>query len=327
MNGRNLSSSFVNSAYSASVSLRDHLGQTLEHQAHPPRQKGETSPCGSGPGGSLAPVERCGESKDKAILTTIYAAGLRIGEASRLSLADIDSANMQIHIRQGKGRLDRYSVLSPANLDLLRFYWKKIPAQGLAFSRRFSDAPRGPFDPAGFREARDKAGIHKPASVHSLRHSFATHLLEAGVNLLYIQQLSRPRRSEDHQPLPAPGPDGRPEDQEPSRFLAVSAMPEMQDIFQRIRPGFPGHTPASIRHLKAMRAIASCRTRRSAAISTVRPMRPAPASLTTPAATATAPSARPPPVPVDRRAAGGTVAGRVLPSRLHPSRRLQPAWP
>ncbi len=191
INARNLSSSFVNSAYSA---LRFFYETTMGRAwdiRHIPRAKKE----------KRLPVVLAREEvrkllgsvdnlKHQAILTTIYAAGLRVGEASRLCLTDIDSANMQIHVRQGKGRLDRYTVLSPANLDLLRLYWKRYRPKDWLFPGDSSRAPIAVRSiQQAFRKARDKAGIHKPASVHSLRHSFATHLLEAGVNLVYIQQL------------------------------------------------------------------------------------------------------------------------------------------
>jgi integrase/recombinase XerD len=188
---RNLSSSFVNSAYSAIRFLYETTLDRPWNIKHIPRAKKE----------KRLPVVLAREEvrllldavenlKHKAILTTIYGAGLRIGEASRLCLPDIDSANMQIRVRQGKGRLDRYSILSPANLDLLRLYWQRYRPKDWLFPGDASGAPIAVRSiQRVFREARDKAGIHKPASVHSLRHSFATHLLEAGVNLLYIQQL------------------------------------------------------------------------------------------------------------------------------------------
>jgi Site-specific recombinase XerD len=128
--------------------------------------------------------------KYKAILSTIYGAGLRISEAARLKVTDIDSKNMQIIIRQGKGKKDRYSVLSKSNLNLLRDYWKRYRPETYLFTGK---NPTGYITPRSiqkvFYEAKDAAGIKKDASVHTLRHSFATHLLEAGTDICYIQRL------------------------------------------------------------------------------------------------------------------------------------------
>ena len=191
IHGRNLSSSFVNSAYSAlRFFYETTLGRGWDIRHIPRAKKDKRLPVVLAREEVRRLLGATANLKHKAILTTIYAAGLRVGEASRLCLTDIDSANMQIHVRQGKGRLDRYSVLSPANLDLLRFYWQRYRPKDWLFPGDASDAPIAVRSiQRVFREARDKAGIHKPASVHSLRHSFATHLLEAGVNLVYIQQL------------------------------------------------------------------------------------------------------------------------------------------
>jgi integrase/recombinase XerD len=128
--------------------------------------------------------------KHKAILMTIYAAGLRVSEASNLEITDIDSKNMQIRIRNGKGKKDRYAILSKANVEILREYWKKYHPKKYLFSGRYrEDAISDRSIQKIFEHARDKAGIKKPATVHTLRHSFATHLLEAGTDICYIQRL------------------------------------------------------------------------------------------------------------------------------------------
>jgi site-specific recombinase XerD len=128
--------------------------------------------------------------KHRTILSTIYGAGLRISEAARLNVSDIDSKNMQIIIRQGKGKKDRYSLLSKNNLSLLREYWKRYRPATYLFTGK---NPTGYITPRSiqkiFYEAKDAAGIKKNASVHTLRHSFATHLLEAGTDICYIQRL------------------------------------------------------------------------------------------------------------------------------------------
>jgi integrase/recombinase XerD len=128
--------------------------------------------------------------KHRAALSTIYGAGLRISEAAKLKITDIDSKNMQVIIREGKGKKDRYSLLSQKNLELLREYWKRYKPSDFLFEGK---NPSGYISPRTiqkvFYEARDKAGIKKAATVHTLRHSFATHLLEAGTDICYIQRL------------------------------------------------------------------------------------------------------------------------------------------
>jgi len=128
--------------------------------------------------------------KHKAILYLIYSAGLRVGEVVRLRMADIDSTRMLVHIIQGKGRKDRYTVLSQAALEVLREYVKKCRPEKWLFpgddpSRHITERTVQKI----FENTKDKAGIKKKISVHTLRHSFATHLLEGGVDLRYIQEL------------------------------------------------------------------------------------------------------------------------------------------
>jgi Site-specific recombinase XerD len=128
--------------------------------------------------------------KHKAILMTIYSAGLRVSEAANLKVTDIDSKNMQIFIRNGKGKKDRYALLSKANINVLREYWKRYHPKEFLFSGRYrEDAISARAIQKIFEQARDKAGIKKDATVHTLRHSFATHLLEAGTDIFHIQRL------------------------------------------------------------------------------------------------------------------------------------------
>lgn len=128
--------------------------------------------------------------KHRALLMVTYSAGLRVGEVVRLRLEDIDSQRMMLHVRQGKGRKDRYSILSKVALKVLREYAKLykpkdwlFPGEepGTHLSERSAEKI--------FKKACQKAGILKPVSIHSLRHSFATHLLESGTDLRYIQEL------------------------------------------------------------------------------------------------------------------------------------------
>jgi integrase/recombinase XerD len=128
--------------------------------------------------------------KHKAILMTIYSAGLRVSEVCNLKITDIDSKNMQILIREGKGKKDRYSLLSKANLEILREYWKRYHPTEYLFSGRYrTDAITPRSVQRVMEKSVVKAKITKNATVHTLRHSFATHLLDAGTDICYIQRL------------------------------------------------------------------------------------------------------------------------------------------
>jgi site-specific recombinase XerD len=128
--------------------------------------------------------------KHRTILMTAYAAGLRVSEVASLRVDDIDSQRMVLRIRQGKGRKDRYVMLSPRLLALLREYWKAARPADWLFP---GDIPGRPLTEASIqrvcaRAGRD-AGLDKHVTVHTLRHSFATHLLEAGTDIRTIQVL------------------------------------------------------------------------------------------------------------------------------------------
>jgi integrase/recombinase XerD len=128
--------------------------------------------------------------KHKCILMTVYGSGLRLSEIIGLKVCDIDSKNMRIFIRQGKGKKDRYAILSQKSLEILREYWKVYRPKDWLFEGREKGTPysgRGAQDL--FKKAVKKAGIKKDVSIHVLRHSFATHMLEANVNLFHIKQL------------------------------------------------------------------------------------------------------------------------------------------
>lgn len=127
--------------------------------------------------------------KHKTALSLIYSAGLRIGELINLKICDIDSTRFQIRINQGKGRKDRISLLSPNILKLLREYFKEYRPKEWLFEGQTGGKYSAGSVQAVFREAKKKAGIQKRATVHTLRHSFATHLLEGGTDLRYIQEL------------------------------------------------------------------------------------------------------------------------------------------
>ena len=128
--------------------------------------------------------------KHKAILMTVYSAGLRVSEVCNLKITDIDSKNMQILIRQGKGKKDRYSLLSKVNLEILREYWKRYhPTEYLFSGRCRTDAITPRSVQRMLEKSIKKTRITKNATVHTLRHSFATHLLDAGTDICYIQRL------------------------------------------------------------------------------------------------------------------------------------------
>lgn len=128
--------------------------------------------------------------KSRALLMTIYAAGLRRSEVAGLRVRDIDSARMTITVHQGKGRKDRMVMLSPVLLDTLRQYWRQHKPKEWLFP---GDNPGQPISGNDifmvFHNAVRHAGITKKVSPHSLRHSFATHLLESGTDLRTIQIL------------------------------------------------------------------------------------------------------------------------------------------
>lgn len=128
--------------------------------------------------------------KHKAILYLVYSAGLRVGEVVKLKPTDIDSDRMLIPIIQGKGKKDRYTILSETALSILRQYVKVYKPEHWLFPGQHPDKHLTERSVQKvFGNARIDAKIRKDVSVHNLRHSFATHLLEGGVNLRYIQEL------------------------------------------------------------------------------------------------------------------------------------------
>jgi site-specific recombinase XerD len=136
----------------------------------------------------LLEAPRC--LKHRVLLMTAYGGGLRVSELVHLQLQDIHSERMLIRVNQGKGRKDRYTLLSPRLLDELRIYWRQYRPRVWLFVGADGCSPLS----AGtaqkvFDRAKERAGIQHGHGIHSLRHSFGTHLLEAGVNLPTIQRL------------------------------------------------------------------------------------------------------------------------------------------
>lgn len=132
----------------------------------------------------------CVESrKHRVILTSCYAAGLRISEAVHLRTSDIDSQRMVIRVAQGKGRKDRYVMLSPKLLDTLRDYWRIARPKEWLFPGYRDQPITSHAVGVACREAQRRSGLPKPVTPHSLRHAFAVHLLEAGTDVRTIQLL------------------------------------------------------------------------------------------------------------------------------------------
>lgn len=126
----------------------------------------------------------------RTFLMTVYGTGMRLAEAANLRARHIDSNRMQIRIEAGKGNKDRYTVLSPALLEELRRHWKRHGCTDWVFpSKNRYGAMCVATGQYAYKVAAKKAGITKNGCIHLLRHSFATHLLEGGMNLVVIQRL------------------------------------------------------------------------------------------------------------------------------------------
>src|SRR5262252_1657678 len=142
-------------------------------------------------------------AKYQAALSVAYGAGLRAHEVCALKVSDIDSERMTLRVEQGKGRKDRYALLSPVLLDRLRAWWRVARAQGKMLPNGWLFPGLNPMDAMSTRQlnraihlAADAAHIDKRVSMHTLRHSFATHLLEQNVNIRVIQVLLGHKRLE-----------------------------------------------------------------------------------------------------------------------------------
>ena len=127
--------------------------------------------------------------KHKALLALIYSSGLRISEAINMEITAIDSQRMLIHVKNAKGKKDRYTLLSTKVLGLLKEYYTIYKPTKFLFEGQFGEQYSSRSAQAVLHQSARKAGITKQISLHTLRHSFATHLLESGTDLRYIQDL------------------------------------------------------------------------------------------------------------------------------------------
>ncbi len=141
-------------------------------------------------------LQAAGSPKYQAALGVAYGAGLRASEVVQLTVGDIDSERMVIRVEQGKGQCDRYAMLSPVLLELLRAWWRHARAQRQMLPGGWLFPGQNPVNPMStrqlsraFHRARKAANIDKAVSLHSLRHAFATHLLEHHADIRVIQVL------------------------------------------------------------------------------------------------------------------------------------------
>jgi len=141
-------------------------------------------------------IDAAGKPKYQAVLSVAYGAGLRASEVVALKLGDIDSTRMTLRIEQGKGRKDRYAMLSPVLLERLRAWWRVAHAKGKLLDGGWLFPGQSPINPLSTRQlnrichaAAAAADIDKRVSMHTLRHSYATHLLEQKVDIRVIQVL------------------------------------------------------------------------------------------------------------------------------------------
>lgn len=189
---RKLSTSYVNSVYSAAKFFFTVVLKKPLYLENIPRTKNSKKlPQVLSTKEVESIIDVTTNIKHKAILMTSYSAGLRVSEVLSLKVTDIDSDSMQIFIRSGKGNKDRYSVLSEKTLIFLRHYFKIYkPSHWLFYSQTNKDKQLSSRTAQRvFKDSLLKANIIKPVTLHSLRHSFATHLLLNGTNLFTIKTL------------------------------------------------------------------------------------------------------------------------------------------
>lgn len=134
----------------------------------------------------------CDNYKFKTIFMLVYGSGLRIGEVVNLRVEDIDSKKMRIFVREGKGNKERYTILPEKSLEMLRTYWSRYRQnrrRGRIFLSETGEAITVGVIRTHFRKYREKAKLNKKVTVHTLRHSFATDLIERGATLIQVKEL------------------------------------------------------------------------------------------------------------------------------------------
>lgn len=185
------SASYVNQAISAIQLLYvDVLGRASVAVSLPRPKKEKKLPEILSRNEVLRILDNVYNLKHKSMLTLAYSAGLRVGEVASMRIKDIDSKRMLIHIEQGKGKKDRYTLLSKTTLLLLREYVKMYRPREWLFEGQLPDRHITERSiQKVFEQACKRAGVKKDVSIHVLRHSFATHLLEGGTDIRFIQQL------------------------------------------------------------------------------------------------------------------------------------------
>lgn len=188
---RKLSSYYINIAYSAIKFFYESTLRWKWEMKHIPRiPRKRPIPRVLTEAAVKTMLEKTVNLKHRAILSTAYSSGLRISELMHLRIKDIDSANMRIHIRRGKGGAPRTAILSKANLLLLREYWKEYRPKEWLFPGQDQNKPLSNRTVQHiYKEAVMRASIEDGGSMHTLRHSFATHLLNHGENLNTIREL------------------------------------------------------------------------------------------------------------------------------------------
>jgi site-specific recombinase XerD len=189
---RKLSTSYINSTYSiCQLFFKSVLKKPFSLDDIPRVKSSKKLPMVLSSSEVIAILNATSNLKHKAILMVAYSAGLRVSEVVHLKVSDIDSANMQIFVRSGKGDMDRYTILSRNTLEYLRLYFKSYrPNDWLFFSASDRSQPLSPRTAQKcFKSSTLKAGVLKPVTIHTLRHSFATHLLINGTNLFTIKTL------------------------------------------------------------------------------------------------------------------------------------------
>jgi integrase/recombinase XerD len=156
----------------------------------PPRKKSSPLPEVFSPSEVVRLIDGARGLKQRVLLMTAYSAGLRVGELVNLKITDIDAARMTLRVKQGKGGKDRYAILSQNLLIELRKYWKRYRPSIWLFPNRTKNGPLSRNEAWHiFNQAKKRAGIKKGRGIHTLRACFATHLLQAGVDLRSIQFL------------------------------------------------------------------------------------------------------------------------------------------